>query len=60
MNEDWQHNLVIDINAPSLPKAIRQHALSFKNPGKFVIEMGDGEYVLYTEDGDLLDLFFVK
>ena len=59
MNEDWEGEELVDIEDPSLPVALREHAGRFKNPRKVVIVVGNGEYVLYAADGELLDLCFM-
>lgn len=59
MNEDWEGDALVDIEDLSLPDALREHAGRFKNHGKVVIVVGDGEYVLYAADGELLDLCFM-
>jgi len=59
MNEDWEGEELLDIDDPQLPEALRDHAKRFKNPGKVVIVIGDGEYLLYAADGEWLDLCFV-
>jgi hypothetical protein len=56
MNEDWEGEDLVDIDDPALPDALREHARRFDKPGKVVIVVGDGEYVLYAADGELLDL----
>lgn len=48
-----------DINDPSLPEAVREHGRQFKNPAKYVEDLGEGEYALYTQDGELLDLIYL-
>lgn len=60
MNEDWDGEEVISINDKRVPKAVRQHGKLFKNPARFVIDAGDGQYLLYAEDGELLDLVYVN
>jgi hypothetical protein len=60
MNEDWQGEELLDVDNPQLPDTLREHAKKFRNPGRYVIEVGESEYVLYAEDGELLDLFFLK
>jgi hypothetical protein len=59
VNEDWEGEELADIEDPSLPDDLREHAGQFKNPGKVVIVVGGGEYVLYAADGELLDLCFM-
>lgn len=46
---------VLDINDPRVPERIRQTALRFKKPAQFVVDLGDGEFVLYAADGELID-----
>jgi hypothetical protein len=55
MNEDWENEEIWDIEEPHFPDALREHGKCFKNPAKYVIDLGNGEYVLYAEDGELLD-----
>jgi hypothetical protein len=56
MNEDWEGEELLNIDDPQLPEALRDHAKRIKNPGKVVIVIGDGEYLLYAADGEWLDL----
>lgn len=58
MNEDWYGEELLDINDSSLPEALRAYGKQFKNPARFVIEVGDNEYLLYAEDGEMLDAVF--
>jgi hypothetical protein len=60
LNEDWEGEELLDIKDSQLPDALREYAKKFRNPGRYVIETGEGEYVLYAEDGELLDLYFLK
>lgn len=55
MNEDWENEEVLDINDPDLPDSLREIGKQFKNPARYVIDLGDGEYLLYAEDSELLD-----
>jgi hypothetical protein len=41
VNEDWEGEELVDIEDPSLPVALREHAGRFKNPGKVVIVVGN-------------------
>ncbi len=59
MNEDWEGEELIDINDPRLPKAVRKHGKLFKNPARYVIDDGDDSYILYAEDGELLDMVYL-
>jgi hypothetical protein len=49
---------VIDINEPSLPDALREHGKRFRKPARYVVDLGDGEYLLFSEDYELLDAVF--
>jgi hypothetical protein len=55
MNEDWEGEEVLDINNSVLPDSLREIGRQFKNPARYVIDLGGGEYLLYAEDGELLD-----
>jgi hypothetical protein len=46
---------VIDINDPKLPDALREFGKRFRKPARWVVELGDGEYLLYSDDYELLD-----
>lgn len=46
----------MQIDDPRVPQAIRDHARRFRNPAKYVEEPGNGEYVLFADDGEVLDL----
>ncbi|MBU2571131.1 MAG: hypothetical protein KJ725_14105 [Gammaproteobacteria bacterium] len=48
----------IDINDPRLPDALREHGKLFKKPARWVIDLGNGEYLLYAEDFELLDAVY--
>jgi len=47
---------LIDINEPSLPDALRAMANTYEPPARFVVKQGKGEYDLFSEDGEELDL----
>jgi len=55
MNEDWEGEDVLDIDDPDLPDALREQGKLYKNKAQLVINLGDGEYLLYAEDGEMLD-----
>lgn len=55
MNEDWEGEEVLDINDPGLPNSLREIGRQYRNPARYVIDLGGGEYLLYAEDGELLD-----
>ena len=56
MNEDWIGEEVLDINDSRFPDTLREHGARFKNPARHVIVIEEGAYILYAEDGELLDI----
>jgi len=48
--------ILIDIADPSLPAALRAMANTYEPPARFVVKQGEGEYDLFSEDGEELDL----
>lgn len=48
--------ILIDINHESLPDALRSMANDYAPPARFVVKQGDGEYGLFSEEGEELDL----
>lgn len=48
--------ILMDINDPSLPDALRSMANTYEPPARFVVKQGEGEYDLFSEDGEELDL----
>lgn len=51
---------IIDIDDARIPQAVRTHGAQFRNPARFVVDMENGEYVLFAEDGALLDLVHLR
>lgn len=51
---------LIDIDDPVVPEEIRAHGARFKNPARYVADLGNDEYVLYAQDGELLDMVYLK
>lgn len=45
----------IDIDDPRLPGVLREHGKCFKKPARWAIDLGNGEYLLFAEDYELLD-----
>jgi hypothetical protein len=43
-----------------VPPAVQAHGARFRKPARYAIELGPGEYALYTADGELLDLCFLE
>lgn len=50
-----QDEEAIDIDDPGLPDALREHGKQFRKPARYVVDLGDGEYLLFSEDYELLD-----
>lgn len=48
--------MVLSIDAPEIPELIRRHGARFRNPPRSMIDLGSGEYLLTSVDGELLDL----
>lgn len=57
-NEDEEE--VMNIDDPRVPDAVRVHGARFQKPARFVVDLGNGEYVLSAADGELLDLVYLK
>lgn len=57
MNQDQMsdEDEAIDINDPRLPDALREHGKRFHRPARWAVDLGDGEYLLFSEDYELLD-----
>jgi len=47
---------VMDIDDPRVPEEIRHHGMQFRKPARYIVDLGNGEYVLSAADGELLDL----
>ncbi len=60
LNEDWAGEIVLAIDDEEVPDVIRVHGARFKNPARYVIDLGHGEYLLYGSDGELLDLCYLR
>ena len=60
LNADWIGEEVLVIDDERIPPAVRAHGARFRNPARYAIEVGPGEYVLYGADGELLDLCCLK
>ncbi len=58
-NED-EEDEVLDITDASIPDEIYEHGQLFNPPARWVIDLGRGEYLLFDEDGELLDLVHFK
>lgn len=56
LNEDWVGEVVLAIDDPEVPEAVRRHGARFHNPTRYVIDLGNGDHLLYAADGELLDL----
>lgn len=60
LNEDWAGEVVHAIDDPEIPAIIRRHGARLRNPARYAIDLGQGEYLLYGADGELLDLCWLK
>lgn len=55
-SSEEDEGILRDINDPLIPSAVRNHARRFRKPAAYVLDFGNGEYLLYAEDGELLDM----
>lgn len=60
LNEDWAGAVVLAIDDAEVPDIIRRHGTRFRNPARFCVDLGHGEYLLYGGDGELLDMCALK
>lgn len=51
---------LLDIDDPRVPDIVRAHGRRFRKPARFVIDLREGEYLLFAEDGELLDGVYLK
>ncbi len=51
---------ILSIDDPTIPEEIRDHGQRFRKPARYVADLGYGEYILYAEDGEILDLVYLK
>ncbi|QIL44136.1 hypothetical protein G7045_07565 [Acidovorax sp. HDW3] len=58
MNDDEEE--IMNIDDPRVPDAIRAHGRRFRKPARFVVDVGNNEYVLSSEDGEVLDIVCLK
>ena len=47
---------IMDIDDARVPEAIRAHGGNFRRPARFVVDLGNDEYMLLDADGEVLDL----
>ncbi len=47
---------IMDIDDPRVPELLRAHGRRFRPPAKVVLHLGNGEYILETAGGEVLDL----
>lgn len=59
MNKDDEEE-ILDINDPRVPEVVREHGQRFRKPARFVVDVGNNEFVLSSEDGELLDIVHLK
>lgn len=53
MNEDGEETWALD--DPRVPNRVREHARQFKKQVTTVVALGDDEYLLLADDGELVD-----
>lgn len=51
---------VMDIDDPRVPEVVREHGLGFRKPAHYVVDLGNNEYLLAAQDGETLDLVYLK
>ena len=44
----------------AVPAALRDHRRRFRKPARYVVDLGGGEYFVFTEDGELLDAMMIE
>lgn len=59
MSEDDDERLV-DIDDATIPDVIREHGREFRKPARMVADLGRGEYILFADDGEVLDFVIVR
>ena len=50
---------IVSINDPRLPVEVREQALLYRDAIAWVEVLGAGEFVLFTAQGDLVDLIYL-
>jgi hypothetical protein len=51
---------IMNIEDALVPEAIRAHSTRFRKPARFVVDLGNDEYILIDADGEVLDLVYLK
>jgi len=46
----------LDIGDATVPEAIREHGHQFRKPARVLADLGNGGYILFAEDGAVLDM----
>ncbi len=54
--DDEDGGELLEIDDPRIPQVVREHGRRFCKPACYAHDFGDGAYVLYAQDGELLDL----
>lgn len=47
---------LLDIGDATVPEAIREHGHQFRKPARVLADLGNGGYILFAEDGAVLDM----
>lgn len=59
MKQEENDEVIMDIDDPRVPEALREHAGKFKTTVRFVIFSGQ-DIVLSAEDGEVIDICAFK
>ena len=51
---------IMNIEDARVPGVIRAHGARFRKPARFVVDLGNDEYILIDADGEVLDLVYLK
>ncbi|HEX5314019.1 MAG TPA: hypothetical protein VFX38_03800 [Gammaproteobacteria bacterium] len=46
---------ILDVDDVAVPEIVRDHGRRFRKPVKYVVNLGNDEYLLFAEDGEWLD-----
>jgi hypothetical protein len=49
-----------DIDDSRVPDIVREHGSRFRLPARYAVLLGNDEFALYAENGELLDLVYLK
>ena len=55
LDADLEGEMVLSIEDPRVPSAVRAHGARYSHPARWVVETEPGGYVLSAANGELLD-----